>query len=62
MKHPIWWHSAAGGRASWKTTAWERDRRRQLVRQLTHAGMSAAQIAARFGVTSRTIERDRRAT
>lgn len=61
MKHPIWQHSAEGGRASWKTTAWERERRRQLVRQLSHAGMSAAEIAVRFGVTSRTVERDRRA-
>lgn len=61
MKYPISAHSAEGGRASWKTTAWERERRRQLVRQLSHAGMSAVEIAARFGVTSRTIERDRRA-
>lgn len=60
MKHPIWIHSAKGGRESWKTTAWERHRRRELVRQLTASGESAAQLAVRFGVTKRTIERDRR--
>lgn len=62
MKYPIGAHAAEGGRASWKATAWERDRRRQLVRQLSQAGMSAVKIAVRLGVTSRTVERDRRET
>lgn len=60
MRYPIWSHSAEGGRASWRATAWERDRRRHLVAHLTRAGESASMIAARFGVTPRTIERDRK--
>lgn len=59
MKHQIAAYAVKGGRESWKTTAWERARRRQLVQQLTTAGESAAQLAVRFGVTKRTIERDR---
>lgn len=62
MRYPVWVHSAEGGRRSHKTTEWERDRRRQLVRQLTNAGESASRLAVRFGVSKRTIERDRRAT
>lgn len=61
MKYPVSMHAVEGGRASWRTTAWERDRRRQLVCHLSRAGESAAELAVRLGVAKRTIERDRRA-
>lgn len=48
-----------GGCSSWRHSVLERDRRRQIVKQLTHAGESAAQIAVRLGVTDRTVVRDR---
>lgn len=52
--------ASAMARQSWKNSQWERDRRRQVVAQLTDAGMSANQIAVRFGVSDRTVVRDRR--
>lgn len=60
MKYSVAVHAAEGGRASWRTTAWERDRRRQLVRQLSCAVESSAELAVRLGVSARTIERDKR--
>lgn len=35
------------------------NRRRQQVRDMTRAGMTAAAIASRLGVTERTVQRDR---